>query len=248
MTTIAAIPARYASSRLPGKVLLRETGKPLVQHVVESVRSARRIERAIVVTDDARVVQAVRDFGGEAVLTSDTARTGTDRLAEVTHILRLDDDDVIVNIQGDEPEMPPECVDLAADLLAESKADIATLATAITPDEAARLHFTKVVLRTDGTAMYFSRARIPHDRDAIGGVPYYLHHGIYAYTAGFLRRFAAWPTTPAERAEKLEQLRALEHGATIAVALVNYRGARIDTPEEYQDFVRKVREGQGPRA
>ena len=121
----------------------------------------------------------------------------------------------------------------------DSGAEIATLATPITPEEAEKLSFTKVVLAGDGTALYFSRAKIPHDRDAAGGVPYYLHHGIYAYRAGFLRTYAGLPSTPAEQAEKLEQLRALEHGYKIVVAVVDYRGARIDTPEEYAAFVKR---------
>lgn len=239
MSTIAIIPARYASTRLPGKMVLAETGKPLIQHTVESIRSAESVERAIVATDHERIADAVRSFGGEVVMTGEGCRSGSDRLADAAAALGLADTDVVVNVQGDEPEMPGACVDRVVALLGESEADIATLATPITPAEADILSFTKVVFTKDGTALYFSRARIPHDRDGEGGVPYYLHHGIYAYRVGFLKVYASLPSTPAERAEKLEQLRALEHGYRIVVGVVDYRGARIDTPEEYAQFVKR---------
>ena len=240
MGALVIIPARYGSTRLPGKALLGETGKPLIQHVVESVRTARLIGRVVVATDDARIVQAVGAFGGEAVLTSARCRTGTDRIAEAADSLQLPDDEIIVNVQGDEPEMPGRCVDKAVELLRSSGASIATLATPISAEEASLVQFTKVVFGAGGMAMYFSRARIPFDRDAAGEAKYYLHHGIYAYRAGFVRVYAKLPSTPAEEAEKLEQLRALEHGYPIAVAVVDYRGARIDTPEEYAAFVQRA--------
>lgn len=236
MTAIAIVPARYASKRLPGKALLAQTGKPLIQHVVESIASAKRIERVVVATDDSRIVAAVKAFGGEVVLTGEKCRTGSDRIAEAAAKLKLRDDDIVVNVQGDEPEMPPGCVDKVVELLAAGGADIATLCTPITPEEAALPNMTKVVFGASGQAMYFSRARIPFDRDATGKVQYYLHHGIYAYRAGFVQRYARLPSTPAEDAEKLEQLRALEHGYKIVVGVVDYRGARIDTPEEYAEF------------
>ena len=242
MKAIVIIPARYASSRLPGKALLAETGKPLIRHVAESVSSARLVERVVVATDDARIADAVTAFGGEAVMTSDRCRTGSDRLAEAAEALGLPDEAVVVNVQGDEPEMPGECVDTLVTLLGETDAEIATLATPITPDEARQVSLTKVVCDAAGMAMYFSRAKIPHDRDGDAGadVRYLLHHGIYAYRVGFLKAYAKLPATPAEQAEKLEQLRALEHGFRIAVGVVDYRGARIDTPEEYAEFVRRV--------
>ncbi len=244
MGALAVIPARFASSRLPGKVLLAETGKPLIQHVVESILPADRIERVIVAADDERVVAAVEAFGGEAMMTSAACRTGTDRVAEVADRLGLADGAIVVNVQGDEPEMPPACVDRLVELLAASEAPMATLATPMAADEAEQISLTKVVCRRDGTAMYFSRVPIPHDRDGDACPAYLLHHGIYAYRAGFLRRFAALEQTPAEKAEKLEQLRALEHGYAIAVGVVDYRGARIDTPAEYAAFAARCR-GRG---
>ena len=245
MAVVAIIPARFGSTRLPGKVLLAETGRPLIQHVYESVRSSRRIDRLAVATDSPQVAQAVRAFGGEVVLTGSACRTGTDRLAEAAEKMRLPDGDIVVNVQGDEPDMPGQCVDKVVQMLENSDAQIATLATPITPQEADRLSLTKVVIGRDGRALYFSRARIPHDRDGEGRCTYYLHHGIYAYRASFLKVYAALPSTPAEQAEKLEQLRALEHGYRIIVGVVGYRGARIDTPEEYAAFVTRMKAGGG---
>jgi 3-deoxy-manno-octulosonate cytidylyltransferase (CMP-KDO synthetase) len=250
MGALAIIPARYGSKRLPGKAMLRQTGKPLIQHVVESVSSSRLIDRVVVATDDKRIVAAVEAVGGQAVLTSAQCRTGTDRVSQAADLLKLPDDEIIVNVQGDEPEMPGWCVDKAIELLKSSGADIATLATAISSQEATLVNMTKVVFGKGGMALYFSRAKIPFDRDLTAAVTYYLHHGIYAYRAGFVRMFAKLPSTPAEEAEKLEQLRALEHGYKIAVATVDYRGARIDTPDEYKAFVhryeRKDKGGEKP--
>ncbi len=240
MNAIVMIPARYASSRLPGKPLLAETGKPLIQHTVESVSAAERVDRVVVATDDQRIVDAVTGFGGDAVMTSERCRTGSDRLAEAAETLGLSDDQIVVNVQGDEPEMTADCVDVLVGLLSDTDAEIATLATPITPQEAEQVNMTKVVCDSRGMAMYFSRAKIPHDRDGDTEVQYLLHHGIYAYRVGFLKQFTKLPSTPAEQAEKLEQLRALEHGFRVAVGVVDYRGARIDTPEEYAEFVERI--------
>ncbi len=242
MRAIAIVPARFGSKRLPGKALLAQTGKPLIQHVVESIASARRIDRVVVATDDARIIEAAKAFGGQAVLTGENCRTGSDRIAEAAVALNLADDDIIVNVQGDEPEMPASCVDKVVQMLTESDAQIATLATPITPAEAALPNMTKVVFGLDGRALYFSRAMIPCDRDNLGISKYHLHHGIYAYRSGFVKLYARLPSTMAEEAEKLEQLRALEHGYKIVVGVVDYRGARIDTPEEYAAFAARINE------
>jgi 3-deoxy-manno-octulosonate cytidylyltransferase (CMP-KDO synthetase) len=241
MKAVAIIPARYASRRLPGKMLLSETGWPLIRHVVESIRPARRVGRVIVATDDERIASAVEGFGGEAMMTGASCRTGTDRVAEAAGRLGLADETVVINVQGDEPEMPPDCVDRVVELLEASEAPMATLAAPMSAEEAARTNLTKVVRDSGGLAVYFSRAKIPHDRDGDAKPQYLLHHGIYAYRAAFLRSFADLPSTPAEQAEKLEQLRAIEHGYRIAVAVVDYRGARIDTAEEYAAFVARVK-------
>ncbi|MBL7133020.1 MAG: 3-deoxy-manno-octulosonate cytidylyltransferase [Phycisphaerae bacterium] len=241
MSAIAIIPARYGSSRLPGKALLAETGKPLIQHCVESVRTARLIERIVVATDDQRIADAVAAFGGEAVMTGAECRTGTDRLAEAAGKLGLAGDDIVVNVQGDEPDMPGECVDRLVKLLEGSTCPMATLATPLPADQAADPNKVKVVLGADGRAMYFSRSPIPFDRQR-AGVEYLWHLGIYAYRVDFLKRYTALDPTPAEQVEKLEQLRALESGFNIAVGVVDYDGHGIDTPEDYAQFVKRFTE------
>jgi len=240
MSVTIIIPARYASTRLPGKPLLDQTGKALIQHVVEAVSPAERADKTVVATDDDRIMQAVAAFGGKAVMTSRSCRTGTDRLAEAADVLGLADDDIVVNVQGDEPDIPAACIDTLVDLLESGDAAMATLATPLPLDQADDPNKVKVVLAENGTALYFSRAKIPFDRDGRQQVQYLLHLGIYAYRVAFLRRFAAMPATPAERTERLEQLRALENGCRIVATVVNYNGIGIDTPEDYAAFVARA--------
>ena len=243
MSVYVMIPARYASTRLPGKPLLDETGKCLIQHVVEAVRAAGSVDRIVVATDDDRIARAVAAFGAECVMTSDSCRTGTDRLAEAAAKLGLCDNDIVVNVQGDEPDIPGRCIDRLIELLSASDAPMATLATPLSADQAGDPNKVKVVLTAAAgddqapRAMYFSRAMIPHDRDGDRHADYLLHLGVYAYRAGFLKRFAAMAPMPAEQVEKLEQPRALENGFDIAVAVVDYDGCGIDTPEDYAAFV-----------
>jgi len=236
MKVLAIIPARYASVRLPGKPLLAETGKPLIRHVVENARRADRLERVVVATDDQRIYDAVEGFGGQAVMTSPDHTCGTDRINEAAGLLGLADEDIVVNVQGDEPDMPAKCIDRLIETLEASGAPMATLAAPMGLAEAGDPSRVKVVLAADGSAMYFSRAVIPYDRDE-AGVGYLWHLGVYAYRVGFLKEFSAMQPTPAERTEKLEQLRALENGKTIAVAVVDYDGIGIDTPADYEAFV-----------
>ena len=240
MSVIAIIPARYASVRLPGKPLLAETGRPLIQHVVDAVAAAKSVDRIVVATDDSRILQTVEAFGGEAVLTSENCASGTDRLAEAAGKLGLADDDIVVNIQGDEPDMSGECIDRLTALMAETDAPMATLATPLPDADAGDPNKVKVVCDAAGRAMYFSRSKIPHDRDG-AGADYLLHLGIYGYRAGFLKTFASLPPSPAEQTEKLEQLRALEYGYAIAVAVVDYAAHGIDTPADYAAFVARCR-------
>ena len=239
MNAIAIIPARYASTRLPGKPLLDRTGMPLIQHVVQAVGSASSIQKIVVATDDARIAQAVEAFGGNCVMTRADHPSGTDRIAESAEILSLEADDIVVNVQGDEPEMPGACIDQLVELLARGGCPMATLATPLSDDEADDPNKVKVVIRADGRALYFSRARIPVDRDSGRQVRYLLHLGIYAYRVAFLKRYASLPPTPAEQAEKLEQLRALESGFEIAVGVTDYRACGIDTPADYEAFVHR---------
>ncbi|KPK83629.1 MAG: 3-deoxy-manno-octulosonate cytidylyltransferase [Phycisphaerae bacterium SM23_33] len=240
MKVVAIIPARYGSTRLPGKPLLDRTGKPLIQHVVEAVRRSRRVQDVYVATDDRRIAKAVEGFGGRAVLTRPDHATGTDRLAEAAENLSLTDEDIVVNVQGDEPEIQAEYIDRLVDLLADSGAPMATLAAPLEEAAAQAPDNVKVVLAADGSAMYFSRARIPYDRDR-AAARYLLHLGIYAYRKKFLVEFASLPPTPAERAEKLEQLRALENGRRIVVGVVEAATPGIDTMEDYAAFVERLK-------
>jgi len=239
MNAIAIIPARYASVRLPGKPLLDRTGKPLIQHVVQAIGSASSIQKIVVATDDSRIAEAVEAFGGNCVMTRADHPSGTDRIAESTEILGLEDDDIVVNVQGDEPEMPGACVDQLVELLTGGGCPMATLATPLSDDDADDPNKVKVITRGDGRALYFSRARIPFDRDSGRQVRYLLHLGIYAYRVAFLKRYASLPPTPAEQTEKLEQLRALESGFDIAVGVTDYHACGIDTPADYEAFVHR---------
>ena len=240
MSVIVIIPARYASTRLPGKPLLSETGKPLIQHVVEAVQPAKRIGQVVVATDDARIVQAVEDFGGQAVMTRSDHISGTDRLAEAADILALEENDIVINVQGDEPDFKPQIIDELVDLIENSDAPMGTLCTTIPSETADDPNRVKVVFDKAHRAMYFSRAKIPCNRDGNANAQYYLHLGIYAYRVGFLKKFSQLAPTPGEQTEKLEQLRALEHGYTIAIKPVDYNGTGIDTPEDYDAFVRRM--------
>lgn len=246
MAIVGIIPARYGSTRLPGKPLLTDTGWPLIRHVVEAARKATRLDRIIVATDDDRIMEAVAAFGGEAAMTRDDHPTGTDRIAEV--IARIPEADLIVNIQGDEPELSGEAIDRLVGLLeADPGAPMATLATPIREESTYYdPSCVKVVASTRGRALYFSRSPIPLRRD---GVPDFLadppfallHLGLYAYRRDFLLGYASLPLSPLEQAEKLEQLRVLEAGHAIALGVVRERGVGIDTPEDYRRFVERWR-------
>lgn len=239
---VAIIPARLGSTRFPGKVLADKTGKPLIQHVCEAAARSRLLSRVVVATDDRAVLGVVKGFGGEAVLTGTEHPNGTSRLAEASQRLGLGPDTIVVNVQGDEPEIEASVIDAAVEAL--GSAPVATVATPMNPDEAANPNIVKVVVRCDGTALYFSRARVPFIREAANaeaGRPL-RHVGLYVYRRSFLDRYLTLTPTPLERAESLEQLRILEHGFTIAVATlsreVGYAG--IDTPEQYEAFVKRT--------
>lgn len=244
MKSVAIIPARYASTRFPGKPLAKETGKYLIQHVVEQVTRASTIDDVIVATDDERIFQAVNAFGGHPVMTRADHPTGTDRVAEVAETL---DADVIVNVQGDEPEIDPAGIDRVVALLADNPdVPVATLACPFPPGaDPADPNAVKVVLDARGRALYFSRSLIPYPRDRAGTPDdpscRLLHIGIYAYRRTFLLELARLAPTPLEQREKLEQLRVLEHGHPIAVAVVERAAIGIDTPEDYAAFVERSR-------
>jgi 3-deoxy-manno-octulosonate cytidylyltransferase (CMP-KDO synthetase) len=250
--TLVVIPARYASARLPGKPLLRHTGKYLVQHVYERACQAARADEVVVATDDVRITTAVEGFGGRAVLTSRDHPSGTDRVAEVA---RAAGADLVVNVQGDEPLIDPASIDLLVGLLgADPGAGMATLACPLASLEQYHSpHCVKVVRGDDGRALYFSRSPIPYVRDGrpdLGARPprFLLHVGLYAYRREFLLRLAALPPHPLERAEKLEQLRALAAGAAVPVGLVDRPALGVDTYDDYQRFVALHRQARQGRA
>ena len=235
MKTFGIIPSRYGSSRFPGKPLAMLAGKPLVAWVVEAVKKARSLDEVIVATDDARIADAVAGFGGRAVMTPSELPSGTDRIACAAGDFA--DDDILVNIQGDEPLIDPALIDrLVARLKEDPGWDMATAVTPIrsTGDLAAKTVVKVVLDRNDG-ALYFSRCPIPCDRDRdpdLGGGLYVRHLGIYAYRGGFLKRYIAEPPCALERTEKLEQLRALWMGGKIAVIRTDDEGIGVDTPED----------------
>lgn len=251
---VAIIPARLGSTRLPGKVLLDATGKPLIRHVWEAARGAARVRRVVIATDDRRVLEAATAFGAEAVLTRTDHPNGTSRLSEAAGLLGLASEDLIVNVQGDEPELEPGAIDAAVDALLAAErrpagCAIGTVAVPFQPGEDPRdPNCVKVVLGLDGRALYFSRASIPFDRDGKGGSDAAMlrHVGLYVYRRAFLDQYVALPATPLERAEQLEQLRALQHGFGIAVAVQPSAQVGIDTPEQYEAFVARFKAGRVP--
>lgn len=241
MSFTVIIPARYHSSRLPGKPLADIAGKPMIVHVMQRAL-ASGAARVIIATDNQDIVQAVENAGGEACLTQADHQSGTERLAEVIERYGFTDDSIIVNVQGDEPLIPPAVISQVADTLCLSKAGMATLAVPIKSlDEAFNPNVVKVVVDTDGYALYFSRAAIPWDRERFSEEmksmsDYFLRHvGIYAYRAGFIRRYVNWPPSELERIELLEQLRVLWYGEKIKVAVASaLPEAGVDTPEDLQ--------------
>ena len=234
MKVAVVIPARYASTRFEGKPLAMLLGKPMIQHVYERSRKACGVDSVIVATDDDRIFDAVKSFGGEVVMTSADHQTGTDRLAEVAAGL---DSDLIVNVQGDEPLIYPEMIEAAlAALEAAPLAAMSTLKYKITDvDDIKSPSVVKVVVDRDDFALYFSRHAIPFNRDEAKGphLPvYYKHIGLYVYRRDFLMKFAGMDSTPLENAEKLEQLRALENGYRIKVVTTEYDTVGVDEPQD----------------
>ena len=241
MKVICIIPARYASTRLPGKPLKLIAGKPMIQRVYEQAAKAKMPDEVIVATDDNRVYQAVKDFGGRAVMTSTEHRSGTDRLAEVAK--DREDVDVVINVQGDEPMLPPEIIDALAELFAkDGDLQMATMKCPMKQEEYNEPGSVKVVTDLDGYALYFSRSLLPYPRNE-AGVKVYKHVGIYAYRRDFLLKYAALEPTPLELMESLEQLRALESGYRIKVLESDFQGVGVDTPEDLARVNRLLSDG-----
>jgi 3-deoxy-D-manno-octulosonate cytidylyltransferase len=233
---VGAIPARYGSTRLPGKPLLPIAGRPMIEHVYTRVAQARGLDRVVVLTDDERIARAVEAFGGEWEMTPADCASGTDRIAWAARHWNAS---AIINIQGDEPLIDPEEVSrLAAHLAAHPGDPVVTLATPAAPEEMANPNAVKVVLARDGSALYFSRSPIPYPRGEGGAAPL-KHLGIYGYQRDALLRLAGLEPTPLERGESLEQLRALENGIPIRVLIVDRASIGVDTAEDL-DRVEKI--------
>jgi 3-deoxy-manno-octulosonate cytidylyltransferase (CMP-KDO synthetase) len=240
---LAVIPARYDSVRFPGKVLAKDTGKYLIQHTYEQACCAKLLSKVIIATDSEKVLAACIEFGGECVMTSADHQNGTDRIAEAVAAY---DVDIVVNVQGDEPEIDPANIDKLAKLLVDNpKCQMATLVAGFeSKEQVSDANIVKVIVDTNGYAIYFSRSVIPYDRTAggVGDIKNYLRHlGIYAYRKEFLNIITKLPQTNLEKIEKLEQLRAIENGYQILTAKVEHTCDGIDTPQQYETFVKRYK-------
>jgi len=242
---LGVIPARFSSTRFPGKVLASLAGKPILQHVYERTCQARYLTSTIIATDDERVFQTAKQFGALVRMTHADHPSGTDRVAEVAS---AENAEVIVNIQGDEPLIDPSAIDAAILPLTHDPAILmATLKKRIEdPAEITNPNVVKVVTDLSGDAICFSRSPIPFDRDCVGGVTYFKHIGLYIYQRDFLLSYSALPVGPLERTERLEQLRALENGYRIRVVETEYESLGVDTPEDLERVSRWFEWGGPP--
>jgi 3-deoxy-manno-octulosonate cytidylyltransferase (CMP-KDO synthetase) len=239
---VAVIPARYGSARLPGKPLVSIAGKPMIQHVFEKTKKAQTVQRVVVATDDERIVDAVRGFQGEVLMTRSDHRTGTERVAEVA---AHEEGDVFVNVQGDEPLIDPVAIDTAVGaLLEDPPAQIATVATPVRhASDIMDPNVVKAVLDFDGNALYFSRAPIPwlRDRQSDVSVKYWKHLGLYVFERAALLEYPTLPLGELERVEQLEQLRWMENGWKIRVAEVAHDAVSVDLPEDVARVEKLIR-------
>ena len=240
MKFTVVIPSRYASSRLPGKPLLDIAGKPMITHVVDQAIKSQA-DRVIVATDDERIQNMLSDANCEVCMTQENHLSGSDRLAEVVDVLGFSDDDIIVNVQGDEPMVPPQLIDQVAALLDKQSDCVMSTAAHLIEDaeDIDNPNVVKVVFDRQGKALYFSRSAIPFDRDGEGREAW-RHIGIYAYRAGFLKRYQQLQASPLEQSEKLEQLRVMDNGESIVVQTIDYDvGIGVDTQSDL-DHVREL--------
>jgi 3-deoxy-manno-octulosonate cytidylyltransferase (CMP-KDO synthetase) len=234
MQIAVIIPARYGSKRFEGKALASICGKPMIQCVFERANQAKRVSDVIVATDDQRIFDAVTAFGGKAIATSPQHRSGTDRVAEAAEKMGLSVDDVVINVQGDQPLLDPRCLDeVAAPFFAEPNIEMTTLAyRIIKKDEITNPKDVKVIYDNSGYALYFSRAPIPYGRDPSTRFDTFKHLGVYAYNRRFLEVYRKLSVGRLEQIEKLEQLRVLEHGYRIRVIVTAYDSPEVDLPED----------------
>ncbi|UCF55769.1 MAG: 3-deoxy-manno-octulosonate cytidylyltransferase [Deltaproteobacteria bacterium] len=234
MKVITFIPCRYESTRFPGKPLALIAGKPMVEHVYQRAMSCAEVSDVFVATDDERIFQCVRDFGGKAVMTKKEHPTGTDRISEASQKMSLNEDDLIVNVQGDQPLFHPSTIsDLIAPLKEDPNIPMSTLKYRITDEtEIDNPNHVKVVTDKEGFALFFSRSPIPFFRNSRSHMVYYKHLGFYAYRKDFLTKFGSLPVGELESSEKLEQLRALEYGFKIRVVETPFDSIEVDTPAD----------------
>ena len=244
MSVLVVIPARYGSTRFPGKPLALLRGKLMIQHVYEGVVGAAGVDEVVVATDDERIMEAVRRFGGTAVMTNPNARSGTERVAEVARNRQAS---VVINVQGDEPLVQSEMIGPLAAFLSQHQAvPMASLMTKLTRvEDLANPNVVKVVVDRDGFALYFSRAPIPFERAKQPAHQLYKHLGIYGYQRHFLLQFPSLEPTPLEQLEQLEQLRALEHGYRIKLLETVHDSVGVDTPEDLKRVEQLLLKGQG---
>lgn len=243
---LGVLPARWGSTRFPGKPLHQIAGKPLIQHVWERCKECTRLDEIIVATDDERIRDVVIAFGGKVAMTSPNHPTGTDRIAEAAQAVPQATH--IINIQGDEPLIDPTLIDeLAATMAAHPSLDMATAANPLDPADVAVQdpNVVKVAIALDGRALYFSRSPLPYFRNSVSGLSVLRHKGIYAYKRKFLETFVNWPPSPLEIAESLEQLRALENGASIKVLITADTSPGVDTPDQAREIERILLQSNG---
>lgn len=240
MKVIGIIPARYGSTRFPGKALANINGKPMIQWCYESSLKSKLIDKLIIATDDKRIFNEVKKFGGEVVMTSKKHSSGTDRIAEAAKKFKCD---IVVNVQGDEPFIDYRTIDKAIDALKKHKnAQVSTVAKKITDKkEINNPNTVKVVFDDDFNALYFSRSVIPFDRDGNGKASYYRHYGLYIYRKDYLMKLTKLPESRLEKIEKLEQLRVLENGGKIKIVLTNRDSVSIDTQEDLKKVLKRVK-------
>ncbi len=242
MKIIAIIPSRYGATRFPGKPLALISGKPMIQWVYENVNKVEKLDGVYVATDDQRILGCVEGFGGKALMTSSTHTCGTDRLAECAEILKLDDDDIVLNIQGDEPLINSQMIMDLYSIFEDSNVYMGTLKKLIeNEDELNNPNVVKVINDINGDAIYFSRFCLPYERDG-EKKSHFKHIGVYGYKTWFLKKYSKMDKTELEKSESLEQLRVIENGLKIRVKETMYQTIGVDTPEQIELVEKKLRE------
>ena len=240
MSIIAIIPARYQSTRFPGKPLADINGKTMIQRVYEQAKKVGKLDRVIIATDDKRIFNHAQDIGADVMMTSDKHRNGTERIAEVVNKLEAKYD-AVLNIQGDEPFVKPEQIELLCNIIGTSNNEIATLCKRIdNDDELESPNVVKVVMNKEMKAMYFSRFAIPYNRQKDGETSYYKHIGMYAFKSDILNKLVELNISPLERSESLEQLRWLESGYSISLGITNFDSFGIDTPQDLTNALKQL--------